>query len=243
MDLPNKPLLVRAGLVVLTLVLGLGAYVLGTNLVNRGRIVDTPPATTPDKTVTFNDEKAGIKLSYPETWKQLENNSQVDITEDEATEVRLIAGPSEDEPRLLVRVKPLPAEINYDPNMSAQDLAVIQGQLDRLISPDVEILSKQPINDKGKLGFHYLYVLKQQETGREGVHSHYFIFDGAKINVLVFEVFPRSEFEKVASTFDAILESFTSEPRRAPAGAPSVSPGGESPAPAAPPAPAASPAP
>ncbi len=80
-----------------------------------------------------------------------------------------------------------------------------------------EFLERTPINHKGKLGFHYLYVLKQQSTGREGVHSHYFVFDGAKLNVLVFEVFPRTDFEKFAPTFDQIFESFDEREARRPA--------------------------
>lgn len=231
----NKPLLTRAGLVLLVVLLGTGAVFAGRWVVKKyvldGGDIPEAPGTVVDKTVTFTDQKAGIKLSYPEEWKQIENNSAIDLSEDEATEVRLIAGPEQDKPALLVRVRPLPAEINYDPNMSANDLGIIQGQLDKLISPDVQVLDRTPINDKGKLGFHYLYVLKQQATGREGVHSHYFIFDGAKLNVLVFEVFPRSDFEKLAPTFDQIFESFTSERRDAPPGAPSVAPPGE-PAPA-----------
>jgi len=235
----NKPLLTRAGLVLLVVLLGVGAVYAGRAVVSRfvldGGDIPEAPGTTADETVTFTDNKAGIKLSYPESWKQIENNSTIDLTEDEATEVRLIAGPAQDEPALLVRVKPLPAEINYDPEMSANDLGIIQGQLDKLISPDVQVLERKPINDKGKLGFHYLYVLKQQNTGREGVHSHYFVFDGAKLNVLVFEVFPRAEFEQMAPTFDRIFESFTSTKRDAPAGAPSVAP------PSAPDAPPAQP--
>lgn len=235
MATPNKPLLMRAGLVLLVVLLGTGAVFLGREVVKKyvldGRDIPTAPGTKADDTVTFTDEKGGIKLSYPDTWKQIENNSRIDITDDPATEVRLIAGPAQDKPSLLVRVKPLPAEINYDPNMSANDLGVIQGSLDKLIGPDVQILERRPINDKGKLGFHYLYVLKQQETGREGVHSHYFVFDGAKLNVLVFEVFPRSDFEKMAPTFDKIFESFTSERRAAPA---SPAPAPSEPAPAQP---------
>jgi hypothetical protein len=231
----NKPLLTRAGLVVLVLLLASGAIFAGRAVVKKyvldGRDIPSAPGTTADETVTFTDDKAGIKLSYPEDWKQIENNSRIDLTEDETTEVRLVAGPAQDEPALLVRVKPLPAEINYDPDMSANDLGIIQGQLDKLISPDVQVLERTPINHKGKLGFHYLYVLKQQRTGREGVHSHYFVFDGAKLNVLVFEVFPRTEFEELAPTFDQIFESFESEKRDGPpAASPEASP--------APPAPA-----
>lgn len=227
MAVPNKSLLIRAGLVILTLVLGLGAYVLGTNLVLRGRepVEEEPPGTTPDKTITFTDQEAGFKLSYPEDWAQIENNSKIELTTDEDTQVRLIAGPDPDKPALKVRVVPLPEEIVYDPNMSANDLGVIQGTLDKLIvGPNVEILSRKPINDKGLLGFHYLYAFKQESTGREGAHSHYFIFDGAKMNVLIFEALPRAEFEEFAPTFDAILESFTSERRAAPAASPSPSP-------------------
>ncbi len=235
MATPNKPLLMRAGLVLLVVVLGTGAVFLGREVVKKyvldGRDIPTAPGTQPDETVTFTDEKGGIKISYPESWRQIENNSRIDITDDPATEVRLIAGPAQDKPALLLRVKPLPAEINYDPNMSANDLGIIQGQLDKLISEDVQILERKPINDKGKLGFHYLYVLKQQSTGREGVHSHYFVFDGAKMNVLVFEVFPRAEFEKLAPTFDRIFDSFTSEKRDAPA---SPAPTPTAPAPAQP---------
>lgn len=236
----RKPLLTRAGLVVLVLLLGSGAIFLGRAVVKKyvldGREIPTGPGTTKDETVTFTDKKGGIKLSYPESWKQIENNSRIDISSDEASEVRLIAGPAQDQPALLVRVKPLPAEIVYDPNMSANDLAVIQAQLDKLIGDDVQILERKPINDKGKLGFYYLYTLKQAATGREGVHSHYFIFDGAKLNVLVFEVFPRDDFEKFAPIFDDILESFTSEKRDAPAptATPSPAPEASSPAPAQP---------
>lgn len=231
----NKPLLLRAGLVLLIVLLGTGSVFAGRWVVKKyvldGRDIPEAPAEAAG-TVTFTDEKAGIKLSYPEDWKQIENNSAIDLSEDESSEVRLIAGPAQDEPALLVRVRPLPAEINYDPDMSANDLGIIQGQLDKLISPDVQVLERTPINDKGKLGFHYLYVLKQQATGREGVHSHYFIFDGAKLNVLVFEVFPRRDFEELAPVFDRIFETFTSERRDAPAGAPSVAPPAAEPAPA-----------
>lgn len=238
MAAPNKPLLIRAGLVVLTLLLGLGAYVLGTNLVrDRVQVPDKAGASVEDM-VTFTDERAGIQLSYPEDWTQIENNSRIELSEDENTQVRLIAGPAEDDAALKVRVVPLPEEIVYDPNMSAHDLGVIQGTLDELIvGPNVEILSRKPINDKGKLGFHYLYAFKQESTGREGAHSHYFIFDGAKMNVLIFEALPRSEFDGLAPTFDRILESFTSETRTVgtaegdPAPEPTASPEPSPPAP------------
>lgn len=222
MATPNRSLFIRAGLVLLTLTLGMGAYILGTNLVMQGRDVDETPGTTPDETVTFTDDQAGIKLSYPESWRQIENNSRIEISEEPETQIRLIVGPEQNQPTLKIRVVHLDTEIDYDPDMTAGELAAVLETYEQelIAGPNVEVLSRRPINDKGLLGLHYLYAFKEQATGREGIHSHYFIFHGAKMNVLIFEALPRSEFDGLAPAFDAILESFNSTRRALPAGAP-----------------------
>lgn len=226
MATPNRSLFIRAGLVLLTLILGMGAYVLGTNLVTQGRDVGETPGTTPDETVTFADELAGIRLSYPEEWRQIENNSRIEISDDADSQIRLIVGPEQDKPALKIRVVPLDAEIDFDPDMTAADLATVLETYERelIAGPGVEVLSRRPINDKGLLGLHYLYAFREQATGREGIHSHYFIFHGAKMNVLIFEALPRAEFDGLAPVFDAILESFTSERWSLPATAPVPAP-------------------
>lgn len=221
----DRSLLIRVGYVLATIALGVAAYALGTNVVaGRG---STEPAPSPSASaavdsdfVEFKDELAGIKLSIPKNWKRLEDNSKsplADVPVDDVSHVRLVAGPSSTERLLLVRVKPLPAEIIVPQNITVEELGAIQGQLDKFVEgPDVRIAEKKPTNVKGLLAWRYLYNFKDSATGREGSHIHYFIFDGAKINILVFEALPADEMEALVPTFDKILDSFESTTRIVP---------------------------
>jgi len=219
----NRTLLVRAALVVGTLVLGGAAYILGTSLVEERTGVSASPKPAPTAEVStadfvkFEDENAGISFSYPEDWKKVEDNSNEPLNQADADaplNVRVVVGPSANQPNLLVRAIPLSSEIIIPENVTAEFLGTIQGQLDRLVEgPDVRVAEKRPTNHKGKLAWRYLYAFKDEATGREGSHLHYFIFDGAKINVLVFQALPAAELEKLAPTFDKILETFESETR------------------------------
>lgn len=225
----DRTMLVRAGYVLATIALGVAAYALGTSVVGRrGSQVPAPaPSAAPDF-VEFEDKAAGITLSIPRDWRRLTDNSKLPVNETDAEDpanIRLQAGPSVAEAQLQVRVIPLPAEIVVPKNITTQDLGLIQGQLDKFIEgPDVRVAEKRPTNVKGLLAWRYLYNFKDSATGREGSHVHYFIFDGAKINVLVFEALPASELERLAPTFDKILKTFESTPRRAPGALPSLPP-------------------
>jgi hypothetical protein len=219
----NRTLLVRAGLVMGTLILGGAAYILGTNLVEERTGASGNPKPTPSAAVStaefvkFEDKIAGISFSYPKTWKKLEDNSKEPLNQvnsDDPMNVRVVVGPSGNQPYLLVRAIPLSSEIVIPENVTAEFLKVLQDQLDKLIEgPDVRVAQKRPTNHKGKLAWRYLYAFKDEATGREGSHLHYFIFDGAKIDVLVFQALPTSELDKLAPTFDKVLETFESETR------------------------------
>jgi hypothetical protein len=222
----DRTLAIRAGLVAGTLVLGGIAYVLGVKLVEDRTGVSTNPSPTAAAQVStrdfvkFEDDKAGMTVSYPRDWTKLEDNSATDLNPadvDDPQNVRLIVGPSRNEPYLLMRAIPLPAEIVLPENITTEFLGTVQGQLDELIEgPDVRLADKRPTNHKGKLAWRYLYNFKDDATGREGSHVHYFIFDGAKINVLVFQALPAGELEGLAPTFDKVLETFESETRVVP---------------------------
>lgn len=222
----NRTLLIRAALVIGTLVLGGAAYILGTNLVEERTGISASPKPTPSAEVAtgefvkFEDETAGISFSYPKNWKKLEDNSKQPLKDtpgDDPSHVRVVLGPSSTDPALLVRVKPLASEIVIPQNITTEELGVIQGYLDRLIEgPDVRVAEKRPTNHKGKLAWRYLYAFKDEATGREGSHVHYFIFDGAKLDVLVFQALPAGELERLAPTFDKILETFESTTRIVP---------------------------
>lgn len=233
----DRSLLIRAGYVLATIVLGVGAYVLGSNVVDRRSdagldVTESPAAPVPSNFTEFVDEEGGFSLSYPEDWRILESNPGVELVESDAADPshrRLVLGSSSTEPLLLVRVQTLSEEIVIPEDFTTEDLGVIQGQLDRLIeSEDVRVAERRPTNHKGLLAWRYLYNFKDQPTGREGSHVHYFIFDGAKINILVFQAVPAEKMVELAPTFDKILESFESETRIKPRAVVSLPPASES---------------
>ena len=221
----NRTLAIRAALVIGTLVLGGIAYAFGIQVAEDRTGVDTNPSPTATaaKAISttgwerFEDENAKMELSHPPEWRRLEDNSSRPLNEtdsDDPINVRAVLGPNANNPMLLVRAIPLPAEIGIPEEITEEFLGVIQGQLDELIQgPDVVVADKRPTNHKGKLAWRYLYNFKDQATGREGSHVHYFIFDGAKINVLVFQALPAGELRELAPTFDKVLETFESEAR------------------------------
>lgn len=222
----DRTLAVRAALVIGTLVLGGLAYVFGIQVAEERTGVSTRPSPTATSGVStanfveFEDEIAGMKISHPEDWRRLQDNSdqQLNTTDsDDPVNVRAVLGPNANEPMLLMRAIPLPAEIAIPEDITAEFLGTIQGQLDQLIEgPDVRLAEKRPTNHKGKLAWRYLYNFRDSATGREGSHVHYFIFDGAKINVLVFQALPAGRLEELAPTFDRVLSTFESEPRVVP---------------------------
>jgi hypothetical protein len=195
-------------------VLGVAAYSLGTSLVRNK--VGAPVAASPspsaisDKDLqVFNDLRAGVSISFPKSWKKLQDNSASEPTDQDASQIRLIAGPSNDKGYLKLRVVPLQGPIDLTKDSPQADLAAVQAKLDSLIEgPSVKILERKIVDLNGHIAWYYLYEFVEDSSGREGAHAHYFIFDGAKMNVIVLEALPKSTFKDLAPTFDKIAESF-----------------------------------
>lgn len=173
---------------------------------------------------TFRDNEAGISISFPTTWVEIENNARSKLSNDQGSQIRLVAGPARDDAILKVRVVPLDREIVLNNQTSRDELTAIQNDLDQLIvGPNVKVLDRKILSVNGLVSWFYLYQFVDEGTGREGAHSHYFLFDGAKMNAIVLEALPRTKFTKLAPVFDQIVESFKSVRRPAPA--PAASPG------------------
>jgi hypothetical protein len=187
----------------------------------RPRPGETPKPASTVALKTFRDREAGISISYPTSWVEIENNSGQKLTDDENTHIRLVAGPSRQEAALKVRVRPLAREI-INSQTSKEQLAATQSELDGLIAgPNVKVLQRRVLSVNGMVTWFYLYQFIDAASGTEGAHSHYFLFDGAKMNVIVMEALPRSKFTKLAPVFDQILQSFTSARRNVSSPAPS----------------------
>lgn len=155
----------------------------------------SPSPTAPEGFVVYEDAEAGFSLAYPKTWNRLESADP---------QIRLIATPNQRD-SLLVRV--------FQPGfaVTADNLHQARTLTDSLVDAGrgVKILAEpEQITLGGLPGYFYFYTFKDSETGKKGVHSHYFLFDGETMVTIVFQALPAPRFPRLAPVFDEIANSF-----------------------------------
>jgi len=169
-----------------------GAFALGKHF------VDSPPKTP--GLAQFKDSKAGWSISYPKAWNRLESKD---------TDVVLVVSEKAPEQNtggsILARDLTLGAAVN-DANLSAAkevtDRIVTNGQgIQLLAQPTI-------IHQAGLPGYFYFYSFKEPTTGREGVHTHYFLFKGSTMISFVFQALPKENFQGLAHLYDEVIGSF-----------------------------------
>ncbi|MGH3621144.1 MAG: PsbP-related protein [Sciscionella sp.] len=181
-------------------VLGVGAALLAVEL-GQNSVASTTASGQPSGSGTqsqlrqFRDEKAGFTLSYPSDWQQFPTTDP---------QVKLLAvGGKQDSFQARV--------IDLDFPVSAKKLPSVKPLTDRLVAENktATLLAKpQPVELNGVPGYFYFYTFKDPQSGKTGVHSHFFLFNGTKMISLVFQAVPKEAFPPVASTFDDITQSF-----------------------------------
>lgn len=203
------------GVALVVAAVGGGAYWLGRS--DTGVDSTTVPATTdeptdepsgdapeaadafdPEDVVEFHDPETGIRLSHPASWTPLEPND-----DDQGLRLLLSAGGLDS---VLVRVIPLEGAVETD-----QELADMNAVTDGIISSAVSVLEERPIELNGLAGYYYLYLFDDPASGEEGVHAHYFLFEGKNMYVVVFQAVPTANFDVLAPAFDVIADSFRVE--------------------------------
>jgi hypothetical protein len=105
---------------------------------------------------------------------------------------------------VLVRVLRLDSPVDPDHLAPTQKLA------DSLLgTKQVRVLIRRPITLNRTPGFYYLYTFGSPGTAGLGIHAHYFLFPGGKrMDVLVMQALPDTEFGAVAPDFDRIASSY-----------------------------------
>ncbi|MGH8884021.1 MAG: PsbP-related protein [Egibacteraceae bacterium] len=156
----------------------------------------SPVPSLPAGFVEFRDEKAGFSVSYPKDWKVLE------VPDD--PEVALLAALNQRD-SFLVRVARLGLQVGPSelPGMtSVTNQIVTSGEGVKVIS------GPKQVRVGGLPGYFYLYTFPSGQAGQQGAHSHYFLFKGDMMITLVFQAIPEDQFQKRASVFDQIANSF-----------------------------------
>lgn len=163
-----------------------------------------PPSTTVATTtagpaagqlVAFRDAETGFSIDYPTSWQEQRARSG---------DVRLAISPRQgDGEALVVRLLPI------EQPATAENLPQFKAVTDGIVTGDksARILKEQPITLNGLPGYFYMYTFKDNGTGVEGVHSHYFLFEGKRMFTLVFQASPAADFEGLAALFDQMAQS------------------------------------
>lgn len=157
----------------------------------------------------FQDPGTGFAIAYPKGWKRFDHADP---------EVRLLVGPGGDD-YLLVRVQDLGQAVG------PADILALKEQLDQKVEgPNTVVHFQKQVTVGGLQGWYYLYTFLDEDAGKEGVHAHYFLFDGARLFQLVYQALPKGDFDRLADAFDGSAATFRPGPRSATSPAPSPSP-------------------
>lgn len=180
-------------------VVGLGVFA----VVLSSRSSTTPPtpgATGPALVTTFRDPETGSSLDYPRSWQRVQvPNATYRLVLDGGNNVGMT-----------LRV------FTTDVATTASNLENVKAVTDGVVTSNstVNILKQQAIQLNGLVGYYYFYTFTD-DAGLPAVHAHYFLFQGRKMNMIVFQT-PPDEFQSLAGTFDKIADSFRSDPNVVP---------------------------
>jgi hypothetical protein len=143
----------------------------------------------------FRSEQAGFELAYPASWSKL--------TTKDPQVLLLVSQGTEDS--FLVRSLELQAPVGPPQLAAAKQLT------DQIVMSNktVQMITEPKQIELGGLpGFFYFYSFKDTATEQDGVHSHYFLFNGKTMLSLVFQALPKEHFSASAPTFDKITSTF-----------------------------------
>lgn len=156
----------------------------------------------------YHDEATGFTLAHPETWVPI-------ARPDESRRLLLSAG---GDSSLSVRYN-----LNDEPVNFESDLDALLTTTQRIVqSGGAKVLKRQGFNLHGIDGITYLSRFTNEETGRSHVNAHYFLLQGRKMFIVLFQVAPlppvepEEEFERMLPHINAVLDSFTIDPEDAP---------------------------
>ena len=205
-----KPPIKRGPLfAVVALVLLIGSIFAGNAIFKRDRPIDALPtpsvSPTPNAPATrsFRDAAAGVAFEYPAAWSELESP-----TVGPSTKVMLGTGRGE-----LLKLDVYTLE--DPPTTETIATRQVQDALDKIISDnaDATITLRELRNVNGVNTWHYISQFRDPELG-VGVHDVWFFFSGVKLEKLLFQAFPISEYNsKYKAEFDDVVRSYHTVPR------------------------------
>ncbi|MCA1691336.1 MAG: photosystem II reaction center PsbP family protein, partial [Actinobacteria bacterium] len=180
------------------------AFVLSRSATKAGEEAQATTTVPPTNTIvtlpesaftTFRDDQTGFTIKYPRTWERLQPP---------VADIRLVTNAGGYD-GFRIRVAPIevPATVENIGNFKAVTDTIAFG--DR----SAKLIQEQLVTLNGLLAYYYLYTFQDPITNQEGIHAHYFVFEGLRMFMINFQTIPTEEFVRQAGIFDQIAESFT----------------------------------
>lgn len=211
-DKTRRQVILLSVLTVGIVAIGVLAFVLSRGALDEGEEAGGG-ATTPTSTRTaptlpesefqgYRDEATGFSLRYPKAWIRYVPAS---------SDYRLaVAIQPPDTDGFWVRVYPIQTEA------TEANIQNFKAVTDTIAFGDgsAKLIQEQLVRVNGRLAYYYLYTFEDEFSRNQGIHAHYFIFEGQRMFSLVFQSIPSDDFARQAGIFDQIAESFQAEPPR-----------------------------
>ena len=191
--------------VLTVLVIGLAAFaIVGSNRPSGDKLPPPAPLNTPEPMTTFRDAETGSTLEYPRAWRRVQvPDATYRLVLDGGNNVAMTFRFA------MTDVATTPANLE---NIKLVTDGIVAS------NPTVQFASQRAIQLNGMIGCYYLYTFTD-DAGLKAAHSHYFLFQVRKMNMIVFQA-PPDDFDALGATFDAIINSFRSDPNVVSAPAP-----------------------
>ena len=205
---PKRPVSRGPLFAVVALVLLAGSIFAGNAIFKRNKPLESlPPASSPkasaQPTKSFRDAATGIAFDYPADWSELTSPTAGPST-------KAIFGTGRGE---LVKLDVY--NLEEPPTTDAIASRQVQDALDKIISENVDatITLRELKNVNGVNTWHYVSQFRDPDLG-VGVHDVWFFFSGVKLEKLLFQAFPISDYDsKYKAEFEDIVRSYHTVPR------------------------------
>jgi len=143
---------------------------------------------------TIAEPGAGYQVKYPEAWTEVSGASA-------GAEGHVIRIGGEN--AFSIQTFPL------DRPVAISNLGDMRAVTDAILSSPEAQLTVLDVRQVEMAGLPAIYYLYYFPSGKQrGIHAHYFVFDGARMHTLIFQVVPATHFADYADQFDQVAASF-----------------------------------
>jgi hypothetical protein len=145
----------------------------------------------------------GFSLRYPAAWTRVSEGTSStggsgSTADSESTVLRI-----SDQNAFSIRTFALQKPVS---NPQLADMRAVTDAILSTPGAKLTIIDVQSVEVGGLPAVYYLYYFPSGQ--QQGIHAHYFVFNGARMYSMVFQVVPPSQFPTYAAAFDAVVASF-----------------------------------